>query len=360
MMAQNNFPSDASHTEFLPGRDSIPLQALTPKIKWVVYGLVVAVGAVILGILVWQGIAAAGNPPDPNDPASKTISHGAVMVNAGILVFREGLEAILVLAALTASLARTDRHYWKPVALGSGISFLATVVTYFVAVAILADINANNNASMLNVQAGTGLLAVAVLMVIMNWFFHKIYWTGWITHHNNRKRNLLEACSSSQSAVYWGLVTIGFTSVYREGFEVVIMLQSWRLLAGQSVVLAGAGIGLALTLMVAFLTFAGHYRLPYRKMLILTGVMIGAVLLVMVGENVQEMQQANWLPTHNLPITFPGWVENWFATFPTWEGLIGQMLALLFVAGTYFGAQYFRVWRPARLRRAAAAEAPGG
>ena len=148
-------------------------------------------------------------------------------------------------------------------------------------------------------------------------------------------------------------MTIGFTSVYREGFEVVIMLQSWRLLAGQSVVLAGAGIGLALTLMVAVITFAGHYKLPYRKMLILTGVMIGAVLLVMVGENVQEAQQANWIPTHNLPINFPGWVENWFATFPTWEGLICQAFALLFVAGSYFGAQYFRVWRPARLARAA-------
>ncbi len=301
--------------------------------------------AVLIGVLVWQGISASGNPPDPNDPASKAISHTAVMINAGILVFREGLEAILVLAALTASLARTDRHYWKPVALGSGLSFLATILTYFMVVAILADINANNSVSMLNVQAGTGLLAVVVLMVIMNWFFHKIYWTGWITHHNTRKRNLLQTTDNTKTAVYWGLLTIGFTSVYREGFEVVIMLQSWRLLAGQSVVLAGAGIGLALTLMVALLTFAGHYKLPYRKMLILTGTMIGAVLLVMVGESVQEMQQAHWLPTHNLAISFPGWVENWFATFPTWEGLISQLFAVIFVAGTYFGAQYFRVWR---------------
>ncbi len=315
---------------------------------------IISILILLLGVLVWQGITSSGNPPDPNDPASRNISHVSVMVNAGILVFREGLEAILVLAALTSSLARTDRNYWKPVAVGSTLSFLATVVTYFVVVAILADMNANNSANMLNVQAGTGLLAVVVLMVIMNWFFHKIYWTGWITHHHKRKKNLLETGAQSKSAVYWGLLTIGFTSVYREGFEVVIMLQSWRLLAGQSVVLAGAGIGLALTLMVALITFAGHYKLPYRKMLILTGVMIGAVLLVMVGESVQEMQQANWLPSHNLPVNFPGWIENWFATFPTWEGLICQALALLFVAGTYFGSQYFRVWRPARLNRAAA------
>jgi high-affinity iron transporter len=326
----------------------------TIRFRLIWRSVVISILVLLLGVLVWQGIASSGNPPDPSDPASRNISHVSVMVNAGILVFREGLEAILVLAALTASLARTDRNYWKPVAIGSAFSFLATVATYFVVVAILADINAGSSANMLNVQAGTGLLAVVVLMVIMNWFFHKIYWTGWITHHNRRKRNIVETVGNSQSAVYWGLLTIGFTSVYREGFEVVIMLQSWRLLAGQGVVLAGAGIGLLLTIMVAIVTFAGHYKLPYRKMLILTGVMIGAVLLVMVGESVQEMQQAKWLPTHQLPVAFPGWVENWFATFPTWEGLICQMFALLFVAGTYFGAQYFRVWRPARLSRVAA------
>jgi high-affinity iron transporter len=346
-------PSELSETYANPAASLKLPRGSRFRIFW--RAAVITIILVLLGLLVWQGIAASGNPPDPNDPASKNLSHLSVMVNAGILVFREGLEAILVLAALTSSLARTDRNYWKPVAIGSGVSFLATVITYFVVVAILADINANNSANMLNVQAGTGLLAVVVLMVIMNWFFHKIYWTGWITHHNKRKRNVLETVGSTKSAVFWGLLTIGFTSVYREGFEVVIMLQSWRLLAGQSVVLAGAGIGLALTLMVAVITFAGHYKLPYRKMLILTGVMIGAVLLVMVGESVQEMQQANWLPTHNLPVAFPGWIENWFATFPTWEGLGCQLFALLFVAGTYFGAQYFRVWRPARLSRAAAA-----
>lgn len=299
----------------------------------------------LLGVLVWQGITSSGNPPDPGDTISKHINHVSVMINAGILVFREGLEAILVLAALTSSLARTDRNYWKPVACGSGIAFLATCITYFVAVAVLADINANNSAEMLNVQAGTGLLAVVVLMIIMNWFFHKIYWTGWITHHNRRQQNIVGTAGISQSALYWGLITIGFTSVYREGFEVVIMLQSWRLLAGQSVVLAGAAIGLALTMMVAIITFAGHYKLPYRKMLILTGVMMAVVLNVMVGENVQEAQQAGWVPTHHIPCHFPGWVENWFATFPNWEGLISQFLALLFVVGSYFAMRYLKVWR---------------
>ncbi len=306
---------------------------------------------ILLGILVWQGIVAAGNPPDPNSAASAHLSSAAVVVNAGILVFREGLEAILVLAALTASLARTEKNYWKPVALGSGLSFLATVATYFIVVGILARLDANSSLGALNVQAATGLLAVLVLLVIMNWFFHKIYWTGWITHHNRRKKNLTQTHSLSSPAVYWGLVTVGFTAVYREGFEVVIMLQSWRLQAGVHVVMLGTLIGLALTAVVAVLTFAVHYRLPYRRMLILTGVMLGAVLLVMVGESVQEMQQANWIGTHNLPWAFPDWVGTWFAIFANWQGLLAQVAAAIFVAGTYLGAQYFRVWRPARLAR---------
>ena len=164
---------------------------------------VISILLILLGVLVWQGITASGNPPAPNDPASKNISHVSVLVNAGILVFREGLEAVLVLAALTSSLARTDRNYWKPVAIGSGLSFFATIVTYFVVIAILADINANHSANMLNIQAGTGLLAVVVLMVIMNWFFHKIYWTGWITHHNKYyfNRNKYPAIPSPIKAI---------------------------------------------------------------------------------------------------------------------------------------------------------------
>ena len=60
---------------------------------------------------------------------------------------------------------------------------------------------------------------------------------------------------------------------------------------------------MTLTGMVAVLTFVLQQRLPYRKMLITTGILLGVVLLVMVGEQAQEMQLANWIST--TPIT--GW-----------------------------------------------------
>jgi high-affinity iron transporter len=89
-------------------------------------------------------------------------------------------------------------------------------------------------------------------------------------------------------------------------------------------------------------------------MLVLTGVMLGVVLIVMVGESVQEMQLAGWLPTTALPLAIPGWVGLWFAVFPTLEGIAAQVLAAGLVLGSYFGAEYLRVRRP-RQRAAAVA-----
>lgn len=293
----------------------------------------------VVSILVWQGITASGNP----DPTVSHINHNAAILDTGILVFREGLECILVLAAITASMMGTNQSYRRPIAVGAGLGLLATVATWFVAIAILSQINA----PALAIQAATGLLAIVVLLVIMNWFFHKIYWTGWISFHNRRKKSLMKsAADGERSRTMWGLVLLGLTAMYREGFEVVLFLQSIRLQVGSAVVLQGVGVGLILTAIVGALTFVAHHRLPYKKMLVLTGVMLGAVLIVMVGEEVQEMQQAGWLTTTNLHLPIPDWMGLWFAVFPNVEGLIAQLLAGVFVLGSYFLAEYLKVRRP--------------
>jgi high-affinity iron transporter len=62
----------------------------------------------------------------------------------------------------------------------------------------------------------------------------------------------------------------------------------------------------------------------------------------MVGEQVQEMQMAGWLPTTELPSLahlLPGWIGLWFSTFPNVEGLVAQCLAAAVVFGSYFIAQ---------------------
>jgi high-affinity iron transporter len=300
----------------------------------------------VLGVLLWQAIYTKGAPDNGTiDSAGKT----AAVVEAGILVFREGLEAILVLAALTASLARTEEGYWKPVAVGASLSFMATVATWFIVVALITSVD--STMSEYAIQAATGLLAVVVLLVIMNWFFHKIYWTGWITHHNRRKRALTDSPVKSREMIFRGLVLIGFTSVYREGFEVVLFLQSLRLKAGH-VIIWGVLIGLALTMIVAVLTFALHYRLPYKRMLVLTGIMLGGVLVVMVGETITEMQQANWLGDHSIAhvlgyadsaipawLNWPNWLNVWFSIYPDWSSLSAQVASVVFVVGSFYLAR---------------------
>ena len=184
-----------------------------------------------------------------------------------------------------------------------------------------------------------------VLLIVMNWFFHKIYWTGWIAHHNNRRKNLMEAAQVTGARPFWGLALLGFTAIYREGFEIVLFLQNLRLRAGSHIVFQGMSIGLALTFIVAILTFVAHKHLPYKRMLVWTGVLLGAVLLVMVGESVQEMQLAGWIKATPIRLPIPAWVGLWFAVFPNVEGLVSQALAAFLVIGSYFSAQYLRLGR---------------
>ena len=125
-----------------------------------------------------------------------------------------------------------------------------------------------------------------------------------------------------------------------------MFLQQLRLRDGNNIVIIGAGVGIFLTAVVAILTFIAHEHLPYKKMLILTGVLLVVVLLVMVGESVQEMQQANWIPSTPINISFPTWLGMWFAVFPNLQSLLAQIAAALLVIGSYVLAQYRNIVRP--------------
>jgi len=302
---------------------------------------ILAVALFVIAMLVWQGVSVQGAP----DPMRPNTSPTVAFLDIGILVFREGLECILVLAAITASMTGAKRNHRRPVALGASAAFMASLITWFVAVRLVGSLGDNMNA--LDLQAATGLLAVVVLLVIMNWFFHKIYWGGWIRAHNRRRKALLENARSveiSQRQLWWGLILLGFTSLYREGFEVVLFLQSYNLRLGGGVVLKGALLGIVLSGMVAVLTFVLQQRLPYRKMLITTGILLGMVLLVMVGEQAQEMQLAHWIPTtqiSQLANVIPPWMGMWFAVFPTVETLVAQLIAAVLVIGSYYAARHF-------------------
>ena len=81
--------------------------------RWLVLGVL---ALFLLAVLVLQGMSGGVN--DPTDPNAR-MSHSAVVFDSGLLVFREGLESILVLAAVTASFMGANQSLRRPVAAGA-------------------------------------------------------------------------------------------------------------------------------------------------------------------------------------------------------------------------------------------------
>jgi high-affinity iron transporter len=299
--------------------------------------------------------AAARVSDDLHDDAASlgqvTVSRATIVSDAAIILFREGLEAVLILAAITASFTGARRRLRRPVFVGAGLGLLATVITYVLAQAIVDALGDGG----LRLQAITGLLAIAVLLVVTNWFFHRVYWSEWISRFN-RRRKALERIDRMGfiSGQTLGFVILGLTSVYREGFETVLFLQNLQVSAGTGATLLGVAIGLGATLAVGLVTFALGRKLPYKRMLIVTGVLIGLVLAVMVGTTVNNLQGLGWLPTNSAGFAVDPHISQWLGFYPTWEGIATQFLALLIVYGSYALARQIQFHR----RRRAVAPTP--
>ncbi|ULH14987.1 FTR1 family protein [Deinococcus sp. KNUC1210] len=254
----------------------------------------------------------------------------AVATNAGVIVFREGLEAVLILAALMGSLRRPEvRHLRRPMWWGAALAFAATAVTWFVMSGTLSLFARFGE----KLEAVISVLAIAVLLIIMNWFVHQVYWNDRMADFQKTKHSLM-----GQNVGQWvGLTLLGFTSIYREGFETVLFLQSLALQSGSAPVLSGTGLGLAAVVGVGVLVFALQAKLPMKKLLVWTGMMICAVLAVMVGNTVHVLQLVGWFPVHGVVgLELPSWASLWLGVYPTWEGLVSQVLAVILVVGSYF------------------------
>jgi len=269
---------------------------------------------------------------------SNSSAPAAIAGNAAIIVFREGLEAVLILASLLASLRSGEQKlYRRPLVLGSILAFVATAITWWIATNLLTLLLPLGE----RLEAITSIVAIAVLLLVTNWFFHKSYWVGWMANFHARKRELIGGVAAITISQTAGLVLLGFTSVYREGFETVLFLQSLVVEAGTIVVLQGVALGLLGTAIVGVITFSLQRRLPYKKMLVVTGVFIGFVLLTMIGNTVHVMQSIGWLPISPIQgVYLPYWAGQWFGLFATWQGVILQIIAGVFVIGSYFLAEH--------------------
>jgi high-affinity iron transporter len=308
---------------------------------WWALGVVAVVAAVYLMATAPTHLAASRLAPPQ--------SRATAVANAALIVFREGLEAVLIFAAVTVSFLGSNRSRRRPVIAGALTALASCALTWVAFDALLAAASSLGP----RLEAITGFIAVVVLLLILNWFVHHVYWTGWIARHHRRRRQLLASAGAGATI---GLVALGFTSVFREGFEIVLFLQAMKVRTGAGAVVEGLLLGLAGTAVVGIVTFALHQRMPYRRMLVVTGVLVGSVLVMITGSTALSFQELGWLPRHPLPFPLPSWLGSWFEVHPSWEAVGCQLLAGAFVIGSYYLARHVQLARPRR--RAELADQP--
>ena len=302
----------------------------------------VLAGAIVAGLVYLMATASTG-PVDPTEVAHPQ-SRATIVFNSGMIVFREGLEAVLIFAAVTASFRGANRARRRPVVLGAACAFAAAVVTWFVVQAVLDAASAS---------APGWRRSPASWRSSCCWSCS----TGSSTRSTGRGGSRATTASAAGcwrapgSAPTLGLVALGFTSVYREGFEVVLFLQNLQLQDGSGTVLEGVAIGLAATAVVGVLTFWLHaqaavpadadpHRRPGRRRA--------------RGDDRRhraELRRARLAAAPRHALQRAAVAGRWFEIYPSGRRWPPRSLAAAFVVGSYYAAEYVKVKRPRKQGR---------
>ena len=263
---------------------------------------------------------------------TENLSPVSAVLSAIVIVLREGLEAVVILAALLASLrGNENRIIRKRIWQGVALAVIFSAATFLLGGHIVESFSHHAE----RLEAVISVLAVAVLLVVTNWVLHKYYWTGW----NAKLRELSAICRSKKSPFFrtLALVGVGFLTIYREGFETTLFLQSLILESSLQHTLVGAFAGLAAVLAIGIAIFLFSAKLPYRKMLVFTGVLVVGILFSFTGSTTRLLQTAGWLTVHPIVgVEFPGWVGPWLGLYPTWEGVLIPLASMFYVFAAWF------------------------
>jgi high-affinity iron transporter len=253
------------------------------------------------------------------------VSHStaAVAVNSGIVVFREGLEALLIVAALSAGFVTVGGRWRRPVIVGALLALPATLLTWALSNAILTSFVGYG----LQLQAVLDVAALAVLTIMLAWFFQKFCWTRFTAREQARHRRMVERAPRSARVLgpSLGLGAVGFTVIYREGFETVLYLQALREQAGAGAVVEGVLLGGVFTATIALLMLRLRRRLPYRRVVVATATLVGILTVVMTGQAMRALQAVGWLAITPVHIDLPVWAGQWLGLYPSVQTLLAQL-----------------------------------
>ena len=283
------------------------------------------------------------------DDVERTLSETGVaapliaLMYAFTIIFREGLEAVLVVAAVLGYLEASRNTQYRGAVLQGVAGGVGATVLLFVAVALFVRLAPVQRELL---EAGTALLAVGVLFYVSFWLISRLEQRRWMEFV---KAKVWSAATTGSTLALAG---VGFTAVFREGFETVLFYQALISFAEGllSWVVAGSVAGVVVLGVIGWIIFKAGRKIPMKAFLT-TAVSLVMVLSVAFACNaVRGFQEAALLPvTHleslpDLPI-FLSQLTGWY---PTRETIIAQAALAIVYA---LGAVWTFVILPRRERR---------
>jgi len=244
-----------------------------------------------------------------------------------VILLREGLEAILVLAALIAMLIKSVRREALRYVHAGWIAALALGGVTWLAASYVVTLS---GASREVTEGVTALIAAGMLLYVGFWMHRNAQAARWTAY----LRSQVEAALSGRTR--WALASIAFLAVYREAFETVLFYQALWIEAGPSgrvAVLGGfatAAVGLVL---LGWLILKMGLRLPVGWFFGVGAALMAVLAVVLAGKGIAALQQAGRLPVEPVDLpTIPS-----LGVYPTWLGVLTQLaIVVLIVAAVAY------------------------
>ena len=257
----------------------------------------------------------------------RSLSGVAAFTSAFFILVREGLEALLVVAALAAFLVKTEhRNNMRYLHFGWIGALALGFLTWLASVSLIEISGASREIT----EGVAALLATAVLFYVGFWLHDKTNAAQWKHFIETNVRRALSA------GTLWGLAGLSFIAVYREVFETILFYQALWVqtdTAGKSMALSGFGVGVGVLAVLAWVIMRYSARLPLRQFFSITGILMFVLALVFAGKGVAALQEAGYIPVS--PVSFPR--IDLLGIYPNLQGLLLQLGLLLLALFLWYG-----------------------
>jgi high-affinity iron transporter len=250
--------------------------------------------------------------------------------SAFILLLREGLEAILVLAAIIAFLTKSERRDALPYVHAGWIGALFLGLLTWIAASYFIDIGGEDREL---TEGITALVAAAMLVYMGYWLHSNASAQRWQEFIHDKLHGALKGNP------VWAMVAISFIAVYREMFETILFYQTlWlQMQPGDRIyLLLGIASAVAVLLALAWALFRYSMRLPFKQFFTVNAVLLYALAVIFAGKGIHALQEAAVVSSN--PVNFPR--LDLLGIYPSIETLAAQLLLLALAAAWLVYGRY--------------------